>query len=232
MIGELFATARGYAYSAGAEHCFYCGTSCDQSFTSAKYVKQSFTSRDTVCGGNYVCGGCVAALDEQATIELPTGEVRTGQKTRCYSWVFNRGRALAATKAHREWLVGVCLYPPEPPFVVCLSDSGQKHLLYRGKVCHSREVLTVTLEAEPITFRPQELTERMQLAKRIAAAIGKPSLAEPLSLNQQMGVINYHGLGVEPVLNAWLAVQNQPLSRLAGWFCPAQKECKLEYPKS
>jgi CRISPR type IV-associated protein Csf1 len=138
---------------------------------------------------------------------------------------------MAATKAHKDWLLSVCQNPPEPPFVVCLSDSGQKHLLYRSKVCFSQDVVTVTLESEPITFQPEALAERLRLAMQVAAAVGKPALVEPLSLNQQMGVLNYHGLSVESVLTEWNAVQSQPLSRLASWFCPAQKECRNDYPK-
>ena len=229
MFGELFAAARGYAYSTGAHRCYFCGTQCGEEFQASQYVKDSFTSRDTVCGGNFVCGGCVAALDEQATIMLPDMTVRIGQKTRCYSWVFNSVTAVAATKAHREWLLRQCYAPPSVPFCICLSDSGQKHLLYRSVVCHSREIVTVTLEALPVTFRPQELSERMDLVIAMAAAVGKPALEQPLTFRQQMTAIDLHG--TQEFVEQWQRVRVAPLSQLALWFCPAKKECLVEYNK-
>jgi CRISPR type IV-associated protein Csf1 len=227
MFGQLFAVARRYDYASGAQRCFFCGTSCDERFPSAKAVKTSFTSRDTVCGGDFVCGGCIAAIDEQATIELPDGSVRTGQKTRCYSWVTNGAGAVAATKAHRQWLLQQCLSPPNPPFIICLSDSGQKHLLYRSAVCFSQQVVTVTLEAQRISFHVDDLAERYGLVTAMAAAVGKPPLSEPLSFRQQMTAIQFHE--TDAYLSRWLQVANAPLSQLALWFCPGKKECGIEY---
>lgn len=231
MFGELFAKARRHEYHSGDQRCFYCGTPCGDDFPSKQYVKQSFTSRDTVCGGEYVCGGCVCALQEKTTVTLPDGEQRDSQKTRCYSWVFSESSAIAATKSHRDWLLQQCLSPPEPPFVICISDSGQKQLLYRSQVCHSRDTITVTLEGDPITYTPQQLTERLRLTKQVAAAAGKPALAESLTTRQQMLVIEYHGPIGESVLIDWLRCQDEPLSRLAAWFTPAKKECEIEFPR-
>lgn len=231
MFGRLFSFARKSEYYDGAHRCFYCGTPCSDYFAARQYVKQSFTSRDTVCGGDYVCGGCVCALDEKATVTLPDGEQRDGQKTRCYSWVFSEAGATAATKAHREWLLQQCLSPPEPPYGICISDSGQRQLLYRSQVCHSRETITVTLEGDPVTYIPQQLIERLGMTKQIAAATGKPALAEGLTTRQQMLVIEYHGPIGESVLIDWLRCEHEPLSRLAAWFTPAKKECEFEYPK-
>lgn len=228
MFGPLFAAARGYPYYSGDFRCFYCGSQCGPQFSSAHFVKDSFTSRDTVCGGDYVCGGCVAALDERATITLPDGAVRESQKTRCYSWIVANGKATAATKAHREWLLSVCLNPPAPPSIVCLSDSGQRHLLYRSVVNYSQERIVATLEADRVAFTPPELATRLVLCKRVAAALGQPALSESLSPSAQVRLIEHHD--DETVLTDWLAVREQPLTRLAAWFCPPKKECEREYP--
>jgi CRISPR type IV-associated protein Csf1 len=230
MFGHLFAAARGVLYENGTERCFYCGSACGTSYTSKQYVKDSFTSRDTVCGGDFVCAGCVQALNENATIRLPDGTVRESQKTRCYSWVFSSAGAIAATKAHREWLTGICLMPPEPPFVICLSDSGQKHLLYRSAVCHSREVITVTLEGMRVTFRPEELQERISLVVAMVAAVGKPALDSPLTFRQQMTVVETHS--TDRYLQEWNASQASPLSALALWLSPAKKEAEIEYKRN
>ena len=174
-----------------------------------------------------MCGGCVAAMSETATIELPDGTIRENQKVRCYSWVATKDRSVAATKAHRLWLRDICLNPPEPPYMICLSDSGQKHLLYRSAVCHSRQVVTVTLELQKIVYSVRDLRERYELAVSMAAATGKPPLAGGLSLRQQMAVVELHGTDVN--LTTWLRVAEEPLSQLAVWLCPGKKESLDEY---
>lgn len=214
--------------AAGSQRCFFCAGLCDETIAAADFVKSSFTGLDTVTLSRFVCAGCVASQDEDATIVLPDGETRTGQKTRGYSWVFDHHKRTACTKAHREWIMQQCLNPPETPYVICLTDSGQKHLLYRAVVCCSRDRITATLEGERIDYSPAELTGRMRICRMIAAATGKPALKETLSPQSQMRIVEHHES--EEPLAAWLAVQNEPLSRLAAWLCPAKEECLNEFP--
>jgi hypothetical protein len=166
-------------------------------------------------------------MDERAEITLPTGEVRHKQKVRCYSWVITASSAIAATKAHREYLLNCCLFPPIAPFVICLSDSGQKHLLYRAVVGRSAVRPTVSLEGEAITYEPSHLSERLALCKRIAAVVGKPGLSEKLGFGALAKIVEYHGSETLPA--EWLSVRAHPLTRLAAWFTPAMKECQSEY---
>lgn len=224
---QFFARARGFAVATGPERCFYCGGACAQAHSAAKLVKSSFTARDTVCGGDWVCDGCVAAMDERGDVTLLDGTERSGQKLRCYSWIVTEGEARGATKAHRDALLRICLAPPAPPYVICLSDSGQKHLLYRAVVCRSPDTATVTLEAEPVSYRPAELAARVAITKRISAAAGKPALGEPLSMRQQIVVAERFGV---ELIDLWMRVCDTPLSRLAAWLTPSKKECELEYP--
>jgi len=222
----LFALARGLPVPAGSHRCFYCLAPCTEKHPAAHHVKKSFTSRDTVGGGNYVCGGCVAAMDEKATVTLPDGTVRHRQKVRCYSWIVTENEAIAATKSHRKYLFERCLNPPLPPFVICISDSGQKHLLYRSAVCHSQDTITISLEAEPVSCRPVDLEKRVLLCNRLSAAIGKPALTLPLTVSAQIRVAEYHQ--DESLVAEWLSVQAQPLSRLAIWFALSKKEAESE----
>lgn len=226
---ELFAFARGEAIEHGSHRCFYCGGSCSGRTSAKSHVKKTFTAIASVAGGDAVCGGCIAAMQEKATIRMASGEVRENQKVRCYSWVVTSTDAVAATKAHREYLLGQCLAPPPPPYVICISDSGQKHLLYLSVVVMEKSRTTVTLEGERISFRPHGLQERLSMCKCIAAAVGRPALRDSLTINQRIAVVEYHG--DTALLDKWDMVRDEPLSRLAVWFTPAKKDCANEYPR-
>jgi len=172
----------------------------------------------------------VLCLREDADIELIDGVKRAGQKVRCYSWVVAGGRAIAATKAHLTHLRALCLEPPEPPFAIVLSESGQKHLLYRGAVCRSREVVTVTLEEERVTYRVPELRDRLDLVGRLVAATGKPALAEPPNVRFGMAVLDRFPESGEQLLMTWESVREEPLSRLAAFLSASKEVCGNQYP--
>jgi CRISPR type IV-associated protein Csf1 len=231
-VPHLFAAAHGIV-CAGDLRCFFCGAPCDGSRPSSQYVLDSFTGRNGVpCPGSpAVCEGCVLCLREDAVVPYHDGEHRhvTKAATRMHSWVITEGRAVAATKAHMAWLRSVCLAPPPPPYAIVLTDSGQKHLLYRGVVCRSVDVASVTLEELRIDYRPHELVDRLELCKRLVAATGKPALAEPPAIRMLQSVTEYHPDG-EVFADTWRAVWCEPLSRLAAWLSPAKEEAQREYP--
>lgn len=204
----------------GTETCFFCGGQCGDEHTAKKYVKDSFTERDQVaCGSSdYVCGGCVAAMDERATITLIDGEVRKDQKTRNYSWVITEDRALAATKAHREQLRELCLNPPKPPYAICLAD-GQKHQLFKTQVCTSRLIVSVNVEGTIATFSKQQLVDRLAIVQRLIGCAGKPDVSAGLPsrilwprLTNSMSPSE-----IQIVCPFWDRVRNEPLTRLACW---------------
>jgi len=212
-----------------AKRCFYCGGQCTQDHKSKDVVKSSFTALDTVTRSHYVCGGCIVAFDESATVTLLCGEVRTEQKTRLYSWIVYDGKRYAATKAHRAQISGLCMNPPAPPYVISLTDSGQKQLLYRARVCTGRVYATVSLEGDAIVYRPEQLEQRLRLMKQVCAATGKPALLEPITAQTGMRVVDYYGDA--EILTAWSELQADPLTKLAAWLCPPKDECQNEYPE-
>jgi hypothetical protein len=221
--------ASAFGISDGGKHrCYYCGAKCSGEISAADWVKDSFTSRDTVFGGGYVCVGCTIALNESADIAMIDGERRSGQKTRCYSWVITPEKAFAATKAHRAELLRVCLDPPLPPYSIVISDSGQKHLLYRGVVCHTADACVATIEGDRVSYTRDELSARVVLAKKLIAASGKPALADPFTANTGMRIAAHHG--DDAIVNLWDVVREESLSRLALWLAPPKEECLNEYP--
>ena len=211
------------------ERCFYCAGRCTQKHKSKDVVKSSFTALDTVTRSDYVCDGCMVAFDESATVTLLDGEVRTEQKTRLYSWIVYDGNRHAATKAHRAQITQLCLTPPAPPYVISLADSGQRQLLYRARVCRGRVWAVVSLEGEAITYRPEQLEQRLKLMKQVCAATGKPALLEPITAQTGMRVVEY--FGDAEILAAWSGLQADPLTKLAAWLCPPKEECQNEYPE-
>jgi len=150
-------------------------------------------------------------------------------RVRCFSWVITAQQAQAATKADLAYLRNVCLNPPPPPCAIVLSDSGQKHLLYRGVVNHARDPLTVTLETERITYWIAKLRTRLSLCGHLIAATGKPALSEPPDARLGMAVIGRYRDG-EAFINQWQYVWQEPLSRLASWLSPPKEVCERDYP--
>lgn len=215
----------------GPALCFYCAGRCETINPSSQFVKSSFTGMDTTTNSPWVCSGCVAAMNEKATIQLIDGTIRDNQKVRGYSWVITNKTRVAATKAHRSQLTHVCTVPPYPPFVICISESGQKHLLYRAVVNQDFRVITVTLEGERISYAPHELIDRLRFCRMVCAATGKPALSEPQMTQSTMMRIVEH-FDHPHVLTDWLDVRFEPLTRLAVFLCPPKEECLHEFPAS
>ena len=227
---QLLAVGKGVDLSEGDHRCFYCGARCGSCYTAKEYVKKTFTARDTVCGGEHVCEGCVIALNQNATVFFFDGATKSNQKTQFYSWVITSQDVVAASKAHRDYLFGTCIAPPAPPYSIVISNSGKKHILYLGKVCYSRDIATVLLETETITYRTSDLRCRVQLCKKIAAVVGKPSLSERINISQLTKIIEYHN--DESLIDRLLSAREEPLTRLAIWLTPGKKECGNEYPNA
>lgn len=231
-VPELLAISSGSSCQ-GAGFCYFCGASCEETYTANEYVKSSFTGRDGVAvpGSPWVCHGCVLCLREDCTVQFPDHSTRDGQRMRSYSWVITKHGHLAASKAHLSFLRDVCLHPPDPPFAICLSDSGQKQLLYRAVVCHERDPVAVTLEGELIRYRTEDLRARLVLCGQIAAAAGKPSLSGPINIRFAVAVLARYVDG-EDLVDQWASAYGQPLTRLATWLTPNKETCSLEYPST
>ena len=230
---QLFGLARHSPETGDSCRCFFCGGKCGPEITAKSFVKSSFTSLDTVTLASHVCRGCVASQEERTAIEFHDGETREGQRVRGYSWLITSRRAIAATKTHRAFISSVCCDPSllgGVPYVISLADSGQKHLLYRAVVCHDELMPTVTLEGERITYRTSQLSARLELCRKMAAAIGKPTLTEPITPSIGMRAVEYYG-GDDSVYFDFVSVQHEPLTRLAAWLCPPMEECQHEFPR-
>jgi len=227
---ELFAIARGVELCRGQNICFYCGAECGQTFPAADYVKKTCTIRQYVVapGSDYVCAGCAESKQEKTTIPV-YDEVNPREKTkiRLFSWVITEDKAIAATKAHAAWLQSVCIDPPEPPYAIALSESGQRHVVYWTSINRRRDVVTLNLELDKITYKVDELRKAVQITEMLIAASGKTRLQDAPSTALAMQIYNYWG---ELSLHEqWMQMFGKPLSRLAVFLSRKKEVCKNEY---
>jgi CRISPR type IV-associated protein Csf1 len=224
---QLFA---GILNPTGNNKCFYCGGVCDDTHKSKEYVKDTFTNRDIVKypDSEFVCSGCVCSLNERATITMIDGEVRESQKTRLYSWLFDSKSRIAFTKAHLSVVKEIFLNPPEPPFGIVLAVSGQKQLLFRSVLAWNKQEYYVMLEDEKILVNVNKLKAKLDQAEKIIAGIGKVAALD-VNLNCFIRYNEYFS-EIES-LEKWVKENNSPLSRLAVYLSPNQKECQNVYPK-
>lgn len=229
-LPELFAIANGKTYL-GEYRCRFCGSPASQPHKLA----DTFTAIDSLTDplSNYACVGCLLCLEEIGDVNLPDG--KTLAMTRSYrrgcSWVITQDSCVGATKAHIQFLRETCLNPPEPPFAISIAVSGQKHTLYRGVVCHSRENMVVTLEGEKVEYHIDELKDRLNLCGHLIAATGKPALEEKPDAFF-WGRVAQRYTHWEELLSQWEEVRESPLSRLAVFLSPKKEDCERAFTDS
>lgn len=169
----------------------------------------------------------MVALDEK--LLLP-GKDRP-QKTRNYSWLTMASDRQHFSKADIASLRGICLDPPLPPWALTIATSGQRHLLYKTPINVSTgPEVTVLLENERVTYRPDDLKQRLALLLPIVAAVGKIApAAGPLELSHVMAIEQLVGDDAPAIAAAWEAVRAEPLSRLALFLSPNREDACDEY---
>lgn len=206
----------------GPHRCFYCGAACDDQRPAKTWVKKTFTDWPNVAtpDSDFVCVGCTLASDERW---LRPGAEKPA-KRRNFSWLLTEAAAVPLTKRELDQIRAACLTPPLAPWALTIADSGQKQLLYRTPVNLSCESVTVQLETERVSFRPSDLQARLDLAARLVPGLGKSRLCEdywPAGMMLKLADIEPDA---EALVEAWLRVRGEPLSRLAAFLVPSKKE--------
>lgn len=231
---QLFATAHGRKLNPGPYRCWYCGGSCDEKYPAELIVKPTCTVRQYVAAPDslYVCVGCIEAFNERAQIQVVGESILRGvpdhpekpkpQKVRGYSWVITGSEAIAATKAHLVWLQETCLHPPDPPFAICLTDSGKKHLIYLAPIVVDRNHVSLVLEDRPINYSTEELGEAVTLTTDLVRAVGKKALAAEPDFGFYRQVEDHFGDLSKAQM--WADHRNHDVYRLAVWLTPGKKK--------
>jgi CRISPR type IV-associated protein Csf1 len=143
--------------------CWLCGGKTGgHGVPTRKAIKDTFTDHPWARGqgSKSLCPGCAFCL---ASREL-----------RNYSILATPVGLRHPSRA--EWRE-ILLNPPEPPFVVCLAVSGQKHLTFKAPVNLSREVFVVALEEQMVEVVPSRLADCLQAAEALYAWFTKEEIA-------------------------------------------------------
>jgi len=218
---QLFAIARGIKVRYGEARCFFCGGATAPHTPAATAIRKSFTAFARVAQGEYVCDGCLAAFDEDATITLVDGTVREHQRVRNYSWIITQEYALAATKAHKQQLREFLLNPPPSiPYVVSISDAGQAHFLYLTRPTIARETARAYLDGVAIVYRVDELRRLIDLCAELIEVFGKKRVTESLSVSAlaaKLGAIE-DADRISELWNEWDRVRHKAAAQLALWL--------------
>lgn len=171
------------AKPAAASTCWLCGGDTGgEGWPLRAAIKPTFTNHNQARDNtsDAVCQPCVAMQDKgtwEAYVKAhPDMKLKTGHAMswRCYSHLFHLGgHECPDRKRHRA----ILLDPPEPPFLLVIATSGQKHLIFRSQIAYSREHFPVQLEEETV-FIQREMFRRLLLdfESGLNAGIGRDDL--------------------------------------------------------
>ncbi len=214
---ELLALSHGQP-CAGPLQCFYCGAPCDRAHRLK--LSEAFNDWWSVAFPNSetICNGCVIALDEK--LDMPGRD--KPQKTRNWSWLITA--SVARPLGDIASIRNACLAPPSEPWALAIAVSGQKHVLFRT-AANDGEPFTVQLETQAVTYTIAALTARLELAKRIAAASGKPALTNGLNTGLAMRLLD--SLPMTDI-DDWFSRAAEPINQLAAHICNSKLEIQNE----
>lgn len=95
------------------------------------WVKEGFTNHDLLRAGSIVCHACLFCFEDKSEIlKQKTGRDKL-QKMRTYSHIVLWGNWFPLTKADKRDMRDLLAEGPE---LAVIAESGQKHLIFRGRV--------------------------------------------------------------------------------------------------
>jgi CRISPR type IV-associated protein Csf1 len=145
--------------------CWLCGGEITggQGLPTKKAIRPTFTDHPYARGqgSGSVCAGCAFCL--------------SARTLRNYS-ILATGAGLLQHPSRAEWREILC-NPPEPPFVMCLAVSGQKHLSFKAPVNLDRDHFTALLEEREIFVMPDRIAQALVAVEALYAYFTKDEIA-------------------------------------------------------
>ena len=182
--------------------CCMCANGIIQGVPRKDAIKKTFTNLDLLKKPNakFVCIPCAFAINEACPPEL-MGRVDKDkpQKIRCYSHAVVNGLWKSFSKAQRVEMREIVCNPPSGTWFLCLSESGQKHLIFRTPVNNSQDNYLLQFEEYPVLVTRKQVASDLGIADRVYSAQGldkvkgdiKESLFSPWSTDQFLEEYKY-----------------------------------------
>lgn len=153
--------------------CWLCGGATDGvGWPQKTAFAPTFTNFNlaVVPSSQSVCQACVAmAQNETWNLYLaahPELGLKSGKRMgwRYYSHLFTPN---SHESPSRERWRELLLDPPEPPFIMCMSESGQKQLIFRCQIAHSRDEFPVQVEEDSIVLNRSAFSGVLEAFERL-----------------------------------------------------------------
>lgn len=137
-------------------HCYLCGEFTEYGIPKKKLLPSTFNDHDKAkeINSDYVCDACSFMI------------LTNPNRRQAIRW-FNYVASDKLVICNRKQLRDVLLNPPEPPFVICITISQKKHLLWYLKTSYSRENFFVTMETETIQVNKSLIKEMIYFVENL-----------------------------------------------------------------
>ncbi len=178
--------------------CYLCGAEGITGHPRKKVIKPTFTDCNLAKApwSEVVCDACTWALSRR--------------ELRNYSLL---ATAEGLQHPSRQDIRNTLLTPPEPPFIVCIAESGQKWLHYKTLVNHRREVISIRFEDFQINATPGELGRLLDPIERLLTVFTKAEIG-----SGQYSIPRIREFGIQDFEYAETLIQadrKSPLFRMA-----------------
>lgn len=148
------------------DRCWLCGGSVEPGTGWPRRVAfaETFTNHNLarVPTSETACQACVYLSSGESWKAYAAAHPEMGLKAvhplswRTYSHVFSAAGHECPQRARWRALL---IDPPEPPFTMTISESGQKHIVFRGSIAYDREVFPVQCEEDTLIVNRRELAD-------------------------------------------------------------------------
>lgn len=139
--------------------CWLCGGATNgKGKLVGETIKGTFLNHDWARepASGSLCAGCVFCLSYR--------ELRNYSILATEQGLVHPGRAN---------LKRILLTPPNPPFVICVAVSGQKHLHFRARVSYTRDIFPVQFEETLVWVEPCFLKPLVRAAEELCTIFAK-----------------------------------------------------------
>lgn len=192
-------------------NCWLCGCPTTQGVEKEVAIKPTFTyhTMARVPWSNVVCEHCHWALSYKSL--------------RCYSILATKDGLFHPSRVE---IRDVLLHPPEPPFALCIAESGQKWLHFRTPLCTTQH-MRVRFEELDIAIKPESFAALLGPIEELYTVFSKEREIGPGAYNstriQEFGLERW-----EKLENAIMPYRRTGLFNLALFLAMRREEAETE----